>query len=422
MLREDPGRGPTDDRPRGQRVLRPQAGRVARGPAGPFCDRRPPDAADQTQVPAPAVRSPSRGVEVAEFRYQPNRWPHPYRFVVIRRPQSDEPTAQLTLFKLGRYHYQVLVTNLPLQPLNLWRFYNDRAGVELLIKQLKGDYALGSIPTRHFFANETYFHLLLLAYNLVNWFKRLCLPAGVPDRHPPYPAPTILLMPAQLRRVGNRPHLFLPASGPREAAWTYALDQINTAQTVTAHSSRRIQVESRRLLWHRTVYGAGRRRPGAAGHRPRGRAHHVPGRGSGPAPLCRAPPRGVGEQARTGRCEPVRSPTSRQVAGLPSSCPARSSQRRWPDPVGFAGLDLAARQTRSQIVLGRAALHCLAGRVASAIRARLSAGGVNGRCAAAGTAPGDPMPAAGRAPPAPATRGAGACPGHGRRRPRGASP
>jgi hypothetical protein len=170
--------------------------------------------------------SPSRGVEVAEFRYQPTRWPHPYRFVVIRRPQPDEPTAQLTLFKLGRYHYQVLVTNLPLQPLNLWRFYNDRASVELLIRQLKGDYALGSIPTRHFFANETYFHLLLLAYNLVNWFKRLCLPPELQAATLQTLRQRMLLMPAQLRRTDNRPHLFLPASGPREAAWTHALDQI----------------------------------------------------------------------------------------------------------------------------------------------------------------------------------------------------
>jgi hypothetical protein len=30
----------------------------------------------------------------------------------------------------------VFVTNLPLQPLNLWQFYNDRASVELLIRQL----------------------------------------------------------------------------------------------------------------------------------------------------------------------------------------------------------------------------------------------------------------------------------------------
>jgi hypothetical protein len=170
--------------------------------------------------------TPSHGIEVTEFRYQPTRWPHPYRFVVVRRPQPDEPTAQLTLFKLGKYHYQVLVTNLPLRPLNLWRFYNDRAGVELLIKQLKGDYALGSIPTRHFFANETYFHLLLLAYNLINWFKRLCLPPELQRATLQTLRHTILLMPAQLRRTDNRPRLALPASGPREAAWRYALQKI----------------------------------------------------------------------------------------------------------------------------------------------------------------------------------------------------
>jgi len=170
--------------------------------------------------------SPSRGIEVAEFRYQPTGWPHPSRFVVIRRPQPEEPTEQLTLFKLGKYHYQVLVTNLPLQPLNLWRFYNDRAGVELLIKQLKRDYALGSIPTRHFFANETYFHLLLLAYNLMNWFKRLCLPPDFQRATLQSIRQRILLMPAQLCRTHNRPRLAMPASGPREAAWNYALHQI----------------------------------------------------------------------------------------------------------------------------------------------------------------------------------------------------
>ena len=170
--------------------------------------------------------TPSRGVEVAEFRYQPTRWPRAYRFVVIRRLEPEEPTNQLTLFKLGRYHYQVLVTNLPLRPLTLWRFYNDRAGVELLIKQLKGDYALGSIPTRHFFANETYFHLLLLAYNLVNWFRRLCLPPELQHATLQTLRHKILLMPAQLRRATNRPSLTLPASGPRETAWKYALDRI----------------------------------------------------------------------------------------------------------------------------------------------------------------------------------------------------
>jgi Transposase DDE domain group 1 len=170
--------------------------------------------------------SPSRGVEVAEFRYQPTRWRRSYRFVVIRRPQSEEPTEQLTLFKLGRYHYQVLVTNLPLQALNLWRFYNDRAGIELVIRQLKGDYALGRIPGHHFLANETYFHLMLLAYNLTNWFKRLCLPPQFQNATLQTLRQKILLMPAQLVRTGNRSRLNLPASGHSEAAWLHALSNI----------------------------------------------------------------------------------------------------------------------------------------------------------------------------------------------------
>ena len=170
--------------------------------------------------------SASTGVQTAEFYYQPIRWFHPYRFVVIRRPQSEESDQQLTLFKLGSYHYQVLVTNLDLRPLNVWRFYNGRAGIERIIRELKGDYPLGKIPTRHFFANDAYFHLLLLAYNLVNWFKRLCLPREFQTATLDTLRNRILLMPAQLLRTANRPRLVMPASGTRESAWKHALHKI----------------------------------------------------------------------------------------------------------------------------------------------------------------------------------------------------
>jgi hypothetical protein len=170
--------------------------------------------------------SVSTEVQTAEFYYQPIRWFHPYRFVVIRRPQPEESDQQLTLFKLGSYHYQVLVTNLDLRPLNVWRFYNGRAGIERIIRDLKGDYPLGKIPTRHFFANDTYFHLLLLAYNLVNWFKRLCLPRAFHTATLDTLRNRILLMPAQLLRTANRPRLVMPASGTRESAWKHALHNI----------------------------------------------------------------------------------------------------------------------------------------------------------------------------------------------------
>ncbi|HEX9771607.1 MAG TPA: transposase [Kiloniellales bacterium] len=166
-------------------------------------------------------------VETAEFQYQPHRWPRPYRFVVIRRPLAEDPSAPLTLFTVKRHTYQVLVTTLDLQPLNLWRFYNDRAALELIIRELKGDYPLGRVPTKHFFANEAYFHLLLLAYNLVQWFKRLCLPEECRAMTLGTLRSRLLLTPAQFVRSENRPILRLPVTFPYQDAWKHALTMIN---------------------------------------------------------------------------------------------------------------------------------------------------------------------------------------------------
>lgn len=171
--------------------------------------------------------TPHRGrVETAEFWYQPHGWPGPYRFVVIRRPLEDEPSAQLTLFSVRRHTYQVLVTNLDLQPIYLWRFYNDRAALELIIRELKGDYPLGRVPTKHFFANEAYFHLLLFAYNLMQWFKRFCLPEDWHAMTLGTVRSRLLLTPAQFLRSENLPILRLPATSPDEEVWRYAIKRI----------------------------------------------------------------------------------------------------------------------------------------------------------------------------------------------------
>ncbi len=171
--------------------------------------------------------TPHRGrVETAEFWYQPHGWPGPYRFVVIRRLLEDEPSAQLTLFTVKRHTYQVLVTNLDLQPIHLWRFYNDRAALELIIRELKGDYPLGRVPTKHFFANEAYFHLLLFACNLTQWFKRFCLPEDWHAMTLGTVRSRLLLTPAQFLRSENLPILRLPATSPDEEVWRYAIKRI----------------------------------------------------------------------------------------------------------------------------------------------------------------------------------------------------
>lgn len=94
----------------------------------------------------------------------------------MRKTLPEEDTPQTTLFTSGRYSYHAFVTNLRIWPIAVYRFYNDRAAVELIIKELKADYPLAKIPTGQFAANGACFHLLLFGYNLVNWWKRLCLP------------------------------------------------------------------------------------------------------------------------------------------------------------------------------------------------------------------------------------------------------
>jgi hypothetical protein len=166
------------------------------------------------------------GIDTAELAYQPHGWQKPYRFVVIRRPKPEDPTDQLSLFPIGRYVYQVFVTNLDLLPLNLWRFYNGRAAVELIIKELKGDYPLAKIPTKHCMANEAYFHLLLLAYNVINWFKQLCPPPGFQTMKLSTLRTQLLLIPGELVRVGNRPLLKVPAHFLHRKTWDSAIKKL----------------------------------------------------------------------------------------------------------------------------------------------------------------------------------------------------
>jgi hypothetical protein len=116
-----------------------------------------------------------RGHEAAEMMYRPCHWPRPVRCVVTRR-LTNLLQPPVTLFILKDYAYTVQATNLSLSPEAIWRFYCDRAEQELLIRELKGHYALGKIPTRRFLGNRVHLEILLWAYDLVGWFRRACLP------------------------------------------------------------------------------------------------------------------------------------------------------------------------------------------------------------------------------------------------------
>lgn len=145
---------------------------------------------------------------------------------MIRRPIPEEPSAQLHLFRMGRYTYQVFVTNLRLRPLNLWRFYNHRATAELIIRELKEAYALGKIPTKDFAANEIFFQIVLFAYNLLSWFRRLCLPARWRRATLRTLRQDLLAVPAQLVKPARAPTLGIAPAYPYPKDFSRILSRI----------------------------------------------------------------------------------------------------------------------------------------------------------------------------------------------------
>lgn len=169
------------------------------------------------------------GWEVGEFRYQPFRWKVPHRFVVVRRPIPDDPVEaqQLTLFKDRAYAYHVLVTNLKTHPWRVWQFYAKRATIEKNIRELLYDYPLGKVPTEDWIANVAFFQMLLLAYNLVHWFKRLCLPKEYLYTTLDTIRTDFLVLPAKLTKTKGLNILTLPQDYHHRGQFETALKKID---------------------------------------------------------------------------------------------------------------------------------------------------------------------------------------------------
>ena len=89
------------------------------------------------------------------------------------------------------------------------------------------DLPLSQIPSGEWLANVAFFHLLLLAYNVVHWFKRSCLPKE-------YGAATVetvrrafLALPGRLAHPGHRHVLQLPRDYPLRREFMAAAQRVS---------------------------------------------------------------------------------------------------------------------------------------------------------------------------------------------------
>jgi len=96
------------------------------------------------------------------------------RVVGIRRRDDDpENPAQGKLVKgCHAFRYQALITDLPWEAKDAWRFYNHRADCERVFRVGKQALALGHLVGHDYDANAAAFLLRMLAFNLDLMFQR----------------------------------------------------------------------------------------------------------------------------------------------------------------------------------------------------------------------------------------------------------
>jgi hypothetical protein len=114
------------------------------------------------------------GVETGECEYVFTK-DITLRMVFVRQKVkgNNSPKKQLKLLNIDevKYDYQVIVTNSDKAAVDVWRCYNQRACCENFIKEGIYGFGLDKVVSHSYAGNYAWFDLLMLAYNLMNFFK-----------------------------------------------------------------------------------------------------------------------------------------------------------------------------------------------------------------------------------------------------------
>ena len=112
--------------------------------------------------------------KIAGMMFKPKSWNKARRYVIKRTPIVDKDDQQLYLDDgLRRYVYWIVVSNSKRSNEQVLRIAQGRGNQENLIKDFKYGLGLAHIPTGSLAANQAYFMIAALAWNLKTWMLNL---------------------------------------------------------------------------------------------------------------------------------------------------------------------------------------------------------------------------------------------------------
>lgn len=148
--------------------------------------------------------------QVAEIPYVRPCWgDRRYRIIAVRT-RERESGEELFLWEGMDMSVQVFITNERAEaPEDVARRYNQRAGIEPLIGELKHGWGIGKVPSQSFDANHAMLLLKLLAYNLMRRYVSGIFPE-LRQWRAPWLRRALVLVPGQLVYSGRSWTLLVP--------------------------------------------------------------------------------------------------------------------------------------------------------------------------------------------------------------------
>lgn len=113
----------------------------------------------------------TKGLDVASLRFKPDNGTE-RRYIIVRKLTEQYPKAGgKLLFEEPTYRYSAYVTNIELPVDQIYNIYNTRADCENRIKELKYDFGADNFCLSDFWATESSFRFIMMAYNIMALFK-----------------------------------------------------------------------------------------------------------------------------------------------------------------------------------------------------------------------------------------------------------
>lgn len=100
-----------------------------------------------------------------------NNWKREREFLITREKKPSDEILQQTLFEYDKYEHDFFIKNTNMTACEIVTFYAKRANSENYIKETKYDMNIGKLKMHSFWANEAFFQIMMLVYNIFLLFK-----------------------------------------------------------------------------------------------------------------------------------------------------------------------------------------------------------------------------------------------------------